>query len=255
MPTHTLEPFGDPSNEQGDSLAAIVRGARQCVPLTRLTGEPKSASVLTRGRGRTMRGITILRPLTYVTIAALALAMTGPATAQVLEIQADGGVVTYSGPSVYSSDGVRSLMPQPSAVAPARAAPEEVSRAIQDASVRHSVSTPLVEAVAWQESHYNQAAVSRKGALGVMQLMPETARRLGVDAADLKGNIDGGTAYLSQMLRRFEGDLPRALAAYNAGPEAVQRYGGVPPYAETQAYVRAILGRLSAIPTVGTGAE
>jgi soluble lytic murein transglycosylase-like protein len=76
-----------------------------------------------------------------------------------------------------------------------------------------------------------------------------------VDAADLKGNIDGGTAYLSQMLRRFEGNLPNALAAYNAGPEAVQRYGGVPPYAETQAYVRAILGRLSAVTAVGAGAE
>ena len=117
------------------------------------------------------------------------------------------------------------------------------------------MSVPLVEAVAWQESRYNQAAVSPKGAMGVMQLMPETARRLGVDAADLKSNIDGGVAYLGQMLDRFEGDLPRALAAYNAGPEAVQRYGGVPPYAETKAYVRAILGRLSAAPAVGTGLE
>ena len=74
-----------------------------------------------------------------------------------------------------------------------------------------------------------------------MQLMPATARKLGVDAGDLHGNIDGGVAYLSHMLQLFEGDLPRALAAYNAGPEAVQRYGGVPPYAETKAYVRAIL--------------
>jgi soluble lytic murein transglycosylase-like protein len=88
-----------------------------------------------------------------------------------------------------------------------------------------------------------------------MQLMPGTARTLGVDAADLKGNIEGGVAYLQQMLARFGGDLPRALAAYNAGPEAVQRYGGVPPYAETKAYVRAILGRLSAASAVGTGVE
>jgi soluble lytic murein transglycosylase-like protein len=207
------------------------------------------------GRGRTIRGFRIPRSLITVVFAAAGLALAEPACAQVLEIGADGGVTTYSGPSVYSSEGVRSLLPQPGAGAPARAAPEEVSRAIQDASIRHSVSTPLVAAVAWQESRYNQAAVSRKGALGVMQLMPDTARRLGVDAADLKGNIDGGTAYLSQMLHRFEGNLPNALAAYNAGPEAVQRYGGVPPYAETQAYVRAILGRLSAVTAVGTGAE
>ena len=79
-----------------------------------------------------------------------------------------------------------------------------------------------------------------------MQLMPETARRLGVDALDARANIEGGTTYLAQMLTRFDGNLPRALAAYNAGPEAVQRYGGVPPYAETQAYVRAILNRLGA---------
>jgi soluble lytic murein transglycosylase-like protein len=188
-------------------------------------------------------------------IAALALVAAAPATAQVLEIQPDGGVVTYSGPSVYSSDGVRSLLRQPSVTAPPAAAPADISRAIQDASARHSVSTPLVEAVAWQESRFRQNAVSSKGAMGVMQLMPGTARQLGVDASDLKGNIDGGVAYLGQMLSQFGGDLPRALAAYNAGPGAVQRYGGVPPYAETQAYVRAILGRLSAAPKIGTGTE
>jgi len=171
------------------------------------------------------------------------LAAASPAAAQVLSIGDDGAVTTYSGPAVYTNDGTRSLMPQ-SAAAPARAAPQEVAQAIQDASARHAVSQPLVAAVAWQESRFNQAALSPKGAVGVMQLMPGTARTLGVDAMDLKGNIDGGAAYLAQMLRRFEGDLPRALAAYNAGPEAVDRFGGVPPYAETKAYVKAVLSRL-----------
>jgi soluble lytic murein transglycosylase-like protein len=182
------------------------------------------------------------------------LAAAPPAQAQVLSIGDDGGVTTYSGPAIYTSEGVSALVPQVAA-APARAAPEEIARAIQDASARHAVAAPLVQAVAWQESRYNQAAVSPKGALGVMQLMPGTARTLGVDASDLKGNVEGGVAYLSQMLQRFEGDLPKALAAYNAGPDAVTRYGGVPPYAETQAYVRAILGRLAIVSLPRTGVE
>jgi soluble lytic murein transglycosylase-like protein len=174
---------------------------------------------------------------------ALAALSVQPAAAQVLDIAPDGEVVTYSGPSVYSSEGVRSLLPEarPSAQHPASA---EVLMAIREASTRHSISTPLVEAVAWQESRFNQDAISPKGARGVMQLMPGTARNLGVDPSDTRANIEGGVAYLAQMLSRFEGDLPRALAAYNAGPEAVLHYGGVPPYAETRAYVRAILSRL-----------
>jgi len=185
--------------------------------------------------------------------AALALAACAPAFAQVLEIGADGAVTTYSGPAVYASDGVRSLTPQ-AATAPPAAAPAEVAQAIRESAERHAVSAPLAEAVAWQESHFRQAAVSSKGALGVMQLTPATARRLGVDPADLKANIDGGVAYLGQMIARF-GDLPRALAAYNAGPEAVERFGGVPPFAETKAYVKSILGRLPVAVTLQATAE
>ena len=181
------------------------------------------------------------------------LAAAWPAAAQVLEVQPDGATVTYSGPAVYSSEGVRSLTPQASAAR--RLAPAELAQAIQDASARHAVSAPLVEAVAWQESRFNQGAVSPKGARGVMQLMPETARRLGVDASDAKSNIEGGVTYLAEMLRRFGGNLPLALAAYNAGPEAVSRHGGVPPYAETQAYVRAIIGRLGGPGAAGAHVE
>jgi soluble lytic murein transglycosylase-like protein len=186
-------------------------------------------------------------------LVASALAVAAPCAAQVLEIAPDGGVTRYAGPAVYTDDGVRALTPQG---APTPAPPAEVAQAIADSAQRHAVSAPLAQAVAWQESRFHQQAVSPKGALGVMQLMPATARTLGVDAADLKGNIDGGVIYLGQMLQRFEGDLPRALAAYNAGPEAVARYGGVPPYAETRSYVRAILDRLGgvslpAVPRVG----
>jgi soluble lytic murein transglycosylase-like protein len=190
-------------------------------------------------------------------LAALALAggwaVCGAAAAQVLQIGDDGAVTTYAGPAVYTSEGVTSLALKPAL--PAAAAPAEVAQAIAAAARRHAVSTPLAQAVAWQESRFHQEAVSPKGALGVMQLMPGTARKLGVDASDLHANIEGGVAYLSHMLQLFAGDLPRALAAYNAGPEAVQRYGGVPPYAETQAYVRAILAHIPTAPIiVGSGA-
>jgi soluble lytic murein transglycosylase-like protein len=202
-----------------------------------------------------MRRKATLPPIVLAALAAAGLAVAGPTAAQVLDIGSDGSVTRYAGPAVYTDQGARSLRPQAAPAAPAEAAPLEVSRAIQDSAQRHAVSAPLAEAVAWQESRFHQAAVSPRGALGVMQLMPATARTLGVDAADLKGNIDGGVIYLGQMLRRFEGDLPRALAAYNAGPEAVARYGGVPPYAETRAYVQAILGRLATVSLPRVGAE
>jgi soluble lytic murein transglycosylase-like protein len=245
-------PFGDTHTLRNVEIARTAQvdqplfaGARQCAP--RRAG-PRD------GKRPAMPRIANLLPIAWAALGVLAITVAGPAQAQVMEIGSDGAVTTYSGPTIYSSDGVRSLMPQVS-TAPMRATPAEISRAIQDASIRHAISAPLVEAVAWQESRFNQAAVSPKGAMGVMQLMPATARQLGVDARDVTSNIEGGALYLSQMLRRFEGDVPRALAAYNAGPEAVQRYGGVPPYAETQAYVRAILGRLGAVGGLGAHAE
>ncbi|REJ80007.1 MAG: lytic transglycosylase domain-containing protein [Acidobacteria bacterium] len=101
----------------------------------------------------------------------------------------------------------------------------------------------LVEAVAQVESAFDIAALSSKGAIGVMQLMPETARELGVDDPwDPAENVSGGTRYLRRMLDRFGGHLEHALAAYNAGPSAVERYGGIPPYRETVDYVKKVLG-------------
>ncbi|HLZ77479.1 lytic transglycosylase domain-containing protein [Phenylobacterium sp.] len=203
-------------------------------------------------------GLKVTLPQTVgAVLAAFACAVGGPACAQVLQIGDDGAVTTYAGPAVYTSEGVTSLIPKaaPQTAAPAEIAPLEVSRAIDEAAQRHAVSAPLAQAVAWEESRFHQNVISPKGALGVMQLMPDTARSLGVDANDVRANIDGGVAYLSHMLQLFEGDLPRALAAYNAGPGAVQRYGGVPPYAETRAYVRAILGHLPTAPIgIGSGA-
>ena len=116
---------------------------------------------------------------------------------------------------------------------------------MRDAAAFASLSPDLVEAVAWRESRGRHGLTSRRGAVGEMQLMPGTARALRVDAADARQNYRGGAAYLGLLLKRYDGDLERALAAYNAGPGAVDRHHGVPPYRETQAYVAAVMDRLS----------
>lgn len=185
-----------------------------------------------------------------------ALLAAGASFAQVLEVHVDGGVVMYDGASQRVSRGAtptaRLISTNHAEVRahryghgrPMIAPPPDTAEAIRVSAERHQVSAQLIEAVAWQESGFNNRAVSPKGARGTMQLMPATARNLGVDATDYRSNIDGGANYLSQMMRRFDGDQAKALAAYNAGPAAVERYGGVPPYAETRAYVAAILGRM-----------
>lgn len=109
------------------------------------------------------------------------------------------------------------------------------------AARQHGVPEDLFLRLVQQESGWNQAAVSVKGALGLAQLMPGTAARLGVNASDPQQNLEGGARYLRAMYDRF-GSWRLALAAYNAGPDAVQEHGGVPPFDETQAYVKAILG-------------
>jgi soluble lytic murein transglycosylase-like protein len=117
--------------------------------------------------------------------------------------------------------------------------------AVRAVAARHGLAPELLDAVAQQESGYRASAVSPAGAVGVMQLMPTTARALGVDPRNPVESLDGGAAYLKAQLVRFGGRIDLALAAYNAGPEAVQRHAGVPPYRETRAYVAATLRRLA----------
>ena len=112
---------------------------------------------------------------------------------------------------------------------------------IKEAAARYQVDPRLVAAVAQTESGGNQEAVSPAGAVGVMQLMPETAAGLGVNPYDKQQNIDGGVKYIRQMMDTFGGDVQKAIAAYNAGPQAVKDYNGVPPYRETQNYVNKVL--------------
>lgn len=180
-------------------------------------------------------------------MAALGLMLAGaaPGGAQVLEIGDDGVVATYAGAAVWSDAGVTPIT-QGVRTRAATVAPAEVRRELAAAAVAQALDPALLEAVAWAESRFRHEALSPKGATGVMQLMPETARELGVDRFDLVQNIAGGAAYLGGMMRRFGGNRSLALAAYNAGPGAVLRYGGVPPFAETQAYVAQILARVGA---------
>jgi hypothetical protein len=120
--------------------------------------------------------------------------------------------------------------------------PQAMNEVINAVSGRHHLDPDLINSVIHAESGFNPRAVSPKGAQGLMQLMPQTASKLGVgDAFDPSANVEGGTRYLRELLERYNFDLIKALAAYNAGPQRVEQYHGVPPYYETQAYVARII--------------
>lgn len=121
-------------------------------------------------------------------------------------------------------------------------ADQNLDQVISAVSGRHHLDPDLVNSVIHAESGYNPHAVSRKGAQGLMQLMPQTASKLGVtNPFDPGANVEGGTRYLRELLERYNFDLVKALAAYNAGPQRVEQYQGVPPYAETRAYVARVV--------------
>jgi soluble lytic murein transglycosylase-like protein len=135
----------------------------------------------------------------------------------------------------------KSTQPAPAATGPRPTTPQELDRIVQATAEKHSVDARLVRAVIATESNWNATAVSRKGAQGLMQLNPDTAQELGVaDAFDPAQNVDGGVRYLGMMLDRYNGDVHMALAAYNAGPGAVDRSGGIPRIAETRNYVQKV---------------
>jgi len=128
---------------------------------------------------------------------------------------------------------------RPVASPPTRASLDQM---VREASSRHQIDPDFVNSVIKAESNFQPRAVSRKGAQGLMQLMPTTASHLGVnDPFDPQANVEGGTSYLSQLLDQYHDDPIKALAAYNAGPQRVDQYHGVPPYLETRAYVARIV--------------
>lgn len=152
-------------------------------------------------------------------------------------LQMNGGFVEMPAEDVVSiepEEVFASARPLPAAHAP-------FADLIQAAASRYTVDANLIASVIATESNFDPKAVSRRNARGLMQLLPETAARLGVkNIFDPGENIDAGTHYLRDLLQRYKNDLALTLAAYNAGPENVQRFGRIPPFAETQSYVRRV---------------
>jgi soluble lytic murein transglycosylase-like protein len=184
-----------------------------------------------------------------------------PAQSQIVSYRDDTGrrVFVNSNP-VYTARPIKVLVPKgftptgfalnptqpsfaesPEISAAQKANREKIEQMIREVSDRYRVDPALVRAVIQTESNWNTSAISRRGARGLMQLVPGTAQQLGVNNAfDPKQNLDGGVRYLHMLQERYNGDLDRALAAYNAGPGAVDRAGGVPRYRETRKYVQKV---------------
>ena len=196
---------------------------------------------------------------------AAVLAAWSPARADVLEVGPGGAVSVRSGAAAVEWRETSAPAGAPAEAAPdvpsaaitlvaAADAPAAYSAPLADAAGRYGVSPRLLAALVWNESRWRAGAVSPKGAVGLAQLMPGTARALGVDARDPVASLAGGARYLRAQLDLFGGNIERALAAYNAGPARVMRAGGVPAIAETRAYVSAIIDRLGAVTPAVSGA-
>jgi soluble lytic murein transglycosylase-like protein len=157
-------------------------------------------------------------------------------------LQMKGGFVEVAAAEVVTIEPEEVFTPIAAPVNPARlAANPEFAELIQAAANRYKVDADLISSVIAIESNYNPKAISRKNARGLMQLIPGTATRFGVrNVFDPRENINAGTQYLGELLHRYDNDLIRALAAYNAGPQNVQKYGRVPPFRETQTYVQRV---------------
>lgn len=188
-----------------------------------------------------------------LTFALALLALSTPAAADIYTYTDAKGIVHFSNVPdnrqyklVLATQGAGNSPAEASSSTPAqvsRAGRDRFAPIVEDAARTHQVDPALLHAVITAESGYNPAVVSPKGAVGLMQLMPETARRYGVENSfDPVQNINGGTKYLSDLLQMFNNNIELAVAAYNAGENAVIRYGySIPPYRETLAYVPKVL--------------
>jgi soluble lytic murein transglycosylase-like protein len=159
-------------------------------------------------------------------------------------LHAGEGVIVLPRAALAALEATPEPEPEPPSTANPPAPEKSVRELLREAAGRHGLPAAFVEAVARQESNLDPAAVSAKGAIGLMQLMPGTAAALGVDPRDPAQNSEGGAKLLRELLLAYRDEpdqVRRALAAYNAGPGAVKKYNGVPPYRETQDYIERVL--------------
>lgn len=196
-----------------------------------------------------------------VTLGLVATLSATHARADVMELDAEGARWVAGGTTLSAPIDDAAISPDPASInlsaliipddivantsEHAAGVPIRYAAKIAELSQRFDLSPSLLEALVWQESRWRENAVSHAGARGLAQLMPGTARYLGVDPDDPLQNLEGGARYLREQLDRFDGDLEKALAAYNAGPGRVERAGGIPNIRETRLYVAAIMGRLA----------
>jgi soluble lytic murein transglycosylase-like protein len=155
-----------------------------------------------------------------------------------------GGVTELAADEVASFELEEPAVPAPAVPKVPEPLPQPPKDMYSTAAEKHGLPVALVKSVVKAESNFNASAISPKGAIGLMQLMPGTARELGADPTVPEQNVDAGTKYLRDLLIKYEGhedQVARAVAAYNAGPGAVDKYNGVPPYPETQGYVQRVL--------------
>lgn len=192
--------------------------------------------------GRSRRG-TAAR-LICAGLALACFAARGAAAEALCAYRAESGAIVYT--NTPGANGIcASAFSAPALAPPSSGSVARYDTIVRSMSARYGVSSSLVHAVIATESAYNPGAVSAKGAQGLMQLMPQTARRYGVtDAFNASENIRGGVAHLRDLLDAFGGDTRLAVAAYNAGAGAVQKYSGIPPYKETRNYVGRVLGKM-----------
>jgi soluble lytic murein transglycosylase-like protein len=178
------------------------------------------------------------RAIGLMLISALAVVFPGAAQADVMQIDAQGSRWISGGPAAT---------PAPRAAPSTAAMPAAWAPVIARLAATYDISPSLIEAVIWQESRWRINAVSPAGARGLAQLMPGTAQALGVNPDDPVANVEAGTRYLRSLINAFDGNIEKALAAYNAGPARVVRAGGIPAIRETRNYINAIYNHLAEV--------
>ncbi len=224
----------------------VLNPVRRCIQLALLLAVVASASAFASELAILHNGFSIrhewreqIGPVTRLYLTSGRASYVDVPTADVQRFEAD---LTPAHPKVETFASAPGTIPATPKLDTRKLDARELQELINATGDRHNIDPDFISSVIHAESDFNPHAVSHRGAQGLMQLMPQTASQLGVDNAfDAGANVEGGTRYLRELLERYDYDVVKALAAYNAGPNRVDRYHGVPPYYETQAYIARII--------------